>query len=163
MLKTKPLPFTNGDSHMPEPFVPELRIPPPQINWANVSKWLLAIITLIKQLIGYVPVPPVARSLWVLVLRETKEITATEAELLTSPRIEDKIERRAHRWRCCDPDGVDAKGKVPPGIQPYLDLAKGKPLPMLFLVAADTGDLLYADSLPHDEQTFLDLLNLIGG
>jgi hypothetical protein len=140
-----------------------LALPEPKINWDNIGKLILMVLDFLKLVFGFIPVPPVARTLWVLVLRETLETTPAQAAILTSADLMDAIERRRHHWRCCDPDGVAEDGKVPPGIQPYLDLAVGKSLPRLYVIAADHGDLFYAAELPSTQQAVIDLVTMYGG
>jgi len=148
---------------MAEPQLPELQIPAPKINWEAVSKWVVALLAILRTLFGIVPVPPIARRLWVITLRETSDLTPAQANIVFSDLVANVMQSKKHHWRCCDPDGKDREGKVPPGIQPYLDLAQGRALPMLFLVAADNGDLMYASDFPASATDFADLLTIIGG
>jgi hypothetical protein len=72
------------------------------------------------------------------------------------------VKDKGHRWRIVDKDVTGADGQPPADIKKYLDAAKGKAMPQLFLVD-EKGKARYAGDLPTKAAELLKLLEAWGG
>lgn len=64
--------------------------------------------------------------------------------------------------RIADKDVVDATGQPPKDLAPYLNHAKGKGLPQLYLIAPD-GTVLYEGNLPKTPAELIATVKKVGG
>ncbi len=94
--------------------------------------------------------------LWGVIIEESSQRTADQAAVLTSRAV--RVAFEEGRLRVADQHVVDRDGKPPAGLEDWLELAKPKPLPWLFLLGAE-GVLLYQGPLP---ETVKDMLALVG-
>ena len=110
------------------------------------------------------PQPPVVTDpvAFLVIIEETGEATANRGALFASPKLAARLKEKKIGWRVADQNVVDATGKPPSDLVPYLAKAKGKPLPQLFFVAAN-GKLIYQGDLPKDVDGLLELLGRYGG
>lgn len=108
------------------------------------------------------PKPVVEGKRWILIIEETADATASRGKLVTDPVLFARINDRGHVWRIADVNVVDAGGKPPVDLKPYIDRAAGKKLPRLFIVAPD-GTVLVDEPCPVDAAGVLALLTKAGG
>jgi hypothetical protein len=95
-----------------------------------------------------VPTPPVAgRAAAFVVIEETADATADRALYFTDPRLAAVVRDQKLKYQVLDQNAVDATGSPPAGLKGYLDRAKGKKLPRLFVIDAG-GKLLFEGDLP---------------
>lgn len=98
---------------------------------------------------------------WILIIEETADATPSRGKLVTDPVLFDRIKAKGHVWRIADVNVVDASGKPPADLKPYIDRAAGK-TPRLFIVAPD-GTVLVDEPCPADAVGVLALLTKSGG
>lgn len=103
------------------------------------------------------PVPP--EQLWGIVIHESSQASAEKAIVLSSQRIRDAL---SGRWRIADKDVVDQGGRVPADLAPWLDKAKDKSLPYLFLIGP-TGVIYHEGPLPLTVDGVLELIDRLKG
>lgn len=103
------------------------------------------------------PDPSPTPTKFVVVIEESKEAAATRGELYSNASLIDYYAANGIKTRRIDKDVVDSQGKPPADVARFLDGAKGKPLPRVYLVD-EHGKTLYGGNL-HDEPA--DLLNLL--
>lgn len=89
-----------------------------------------------------------------VVVEETAEATQARAVLLTDARVHALIKALGLSHKIVDKDAKDAKGNVPSAVAKYLEAAKGKKLPRLFVVAAD-GSILSERDCPMGPAEFV--------
>lgn len=94
---------------------------------------------------------PVPTTLWGIVVEESSKQVPEQAIVLTSPRVRALFTNQPLRV-------IDKDTEVAPALQPYADRAKGKALPMLFLVD-DKGTIYYEGPLPATVEAMIDLYN----
>jgi len=80
------------------------------------------------------------------------------ADKALSQRMLDK----GHRWRAIDKDTVGTDGKTPVDVQRFIDAAKGKTMPQVFLVD-EKGKTRYQGNLSGKASDLLSLLIRYGG
>lgn len=108
------------------------------------------------------PGPVAEGKRWLLVVEESADATPARGKLLTDPALFARIKERGHVFRVCDKDVKDATGGVPSDLKPWLERARGKPLPRLFVVAPD-GAVLVDEVCPATAAGVLSLLTKAGG
>lgn len=84
--------------------------------------------------------PPVPSELWGVVIEETTERTPQQAIVLASPEVRALFDKGEFRV-------IDDDTPVGADLRPYLDRAKGKKLPQLYLVDSK-GTVCYEGPLP---------------
>ena len=109
------------------------------------------------------PTPPVdpvvtAKRVLLVLVEETGEAVATRGAMFADRKLADRIKAKATLWKVVDKDVVDASGKPPADMVPYLNLAAGKKLPILFLLDLDTRKLVYQGDAPMTAPAMLALL-----
>ncbi len=73
-----------------------------------------------------------------------------------------RMKEKGHQWRVIDQHVVGVDGKPPSDVVRFLDKAKGKGFPQVFLVDSDGRTRLQAD-LPKDPAALLQLITKAGG
>lgn len=116
---------------------------------------------------GPTPVPPPAppaplTKLHLLLVEETADAAAGRGKYLSDPALRARVKAKGHNLRVIDKDVTDASGKPPRDLAPYLERARGKGFPQLYLVNQD-GRVLYEGALPPTPEELLKLLDKIGG
>lgn len=115
------------------------------------------------------PDPPVVEPgpRWVIIVEETKDRTPQQAAVLTDSSFRQWIATAGHDYRMIDQDVQNRAGTVPAACVPYLDLAKGKTLPRLFIVDGSSGDsqgkVLFSGDLPSSAAALKTLIQQKGG
>jgi hypothetical protein len=107
---------------------------------------------------GPLPPAPITRA-WVVVVEETGEAVGDRGRLLTDPGIRDYLHAKNWKTRVVDKDVVSKDGSTPADVRPWVEDAKGKTLPQLYLVGKD-GAKVYGGACPR---TAAELVKLIGG
>lgn len=111
------------------------------------------------------PAPRVGVKLKAVVVYESSEASTAGADYFSSKELAARWRERSHLPpTLADQNVKDPEtGATPVKLKPYIDRARGKTLPQLYLVAADTGDVLYEGPLPTTPAAMLELLTKIGG
>jgi len=108
------------------------------------------------------PAPAVAAGkCHVVVIEETAEATARRGVYLAHRDLAGYVRGKGWRVRVADKDAVDATGRTPADLAPYVARAKGR-VPYV-LVVAEEGRLLHEGSLPATPAELLAVLRRIGG
>ena len=103
---------------------------------------------------------PVPADLWgMVIVEETSDAVAGRAALLGDKDLAAFLKAKGLRWRVVDKDVVGRDGTTPADVKAWVDDAKGKPLPQLYLVGKD-GAKVYGGPCP---KTAAELVKLIGG
>lgn len=111
------------------------------------------------------PEPPIDNSpakLVVLIVEETAESAANRGALFADRALSARMAEKMHRWRIVDKDVVGPDGRPPADVARFLELAKGKKLPQLFLVDENGKTRLQSD-LPLRASGLLELITKYGG
>ena len=112
------------------------------------------------------PVPPTpaptVKDLWILVVEETGEASERRGQWFADKDLAERIRSRGHRWRVVDKDAKDSRGAVPKDLAPWLERAKGKRLPRLFLIHPD-GTVLHEGDAPATAKGLLEQIQKAGG
>lgn len=108
------------------------------------------------------PAPVAGPAKFVVVIEESATAAATRGELYSDKALIDYYAAQGIKARRVDKDVVDAAGKPPADVARFLDDAKGKPLPRVYLVGGD-GKQLYAGNLHDDPADLLKLLQQHAG
>lgn len=106
--------------------------------------------------------PATPTKLWVVIVEETAEAASNRGAMLSDSKLIDRMNQKQHRFRVVDKDVVGPDGKPPQDIARFLDKAKGKPLPQLFLVD-EKGHPRYSGDLPKSAAELLALIQKVGG
>lgn len=112
-----------------------------------------------------VPIPPVPVPLakaWVVVIEETADATAKRQAYFADAALNEFLKTKGWKHRIADKDVVAPDGKPPADLAPFLKIASGRPLPYLFVVAAD-GNVPFHGALPATPAELLALLKKLGG
>ncbi len=107
------------------------------------------------------PIEPVALS--VTVIEETSQSTQEVAQIRSSSLIRDYANSGGHIVFFLDKDLKDKDGKTPETFRPWIELAKGKELPRVFIVGMESKKLIFETSLPRTPTAFITLLEKYGG
>ncbi len=106
------------------------------------------------------PVTPGKRFL--VVVEETAEAAATRGALFADAALAARIKDKGHRWRIVDKDVTGADGKPPADVVRFLEAAKGKAMPQVFIVD-EKGKVLVQTELPTKAADLVKLLEAWGG
>jgi hypothetical protein len=115
------------------------------------------------------PDPPVVEAgpRWIIIVEETQDRTPQQAAVLTDSSFRQWLTTSGHDYRMIDQNVQDQSGTVPTACAPYLNLAKGKTLPRLFIVDGSSGDskgkVLFAGDLPPTVAALKALIKQEGG
>lgn len=112
-----------------------------------------------------IPQPRVGVKLKAVVVYESSEASTAGGDYFASKELAARWKEKSHLPpTIADKDTKDPEtGTTPAKLKPYIDRARGKTLPQLYLVDSTTGDVLYEGPLPNTPAAMLDLLTKIGG
>lgn len=111
------------------------------------------------------PTPRPGVKLKTVVVYESADASTAGGDYFASKELATRWKERSHLPpTIADKDTKDPEtGTTPAKLKPYIDRARGKTLPQLYLVDSTTGDVLYEGPLPNTPAAMLDLLTKIGG
>jgi len=99
----------------------------------------------------------------ILVVEETAEAANNRGQYFSNEALMGYIRAKcSHRPRIVDQDVKAPDGKPPADIAPWLALAKGKPLPQVYIVGGD-GTVLFSGDLPKTPELLLSKLKEVFG
>lgn len=111
--------------------------------------------------------PLIVGSKLLVVIEETADATSGRAVYWTDAALVQRMKDKGHVRRIADKDVMDGATNRPPAdLVPYLERAKGKKLPQLFIVVKDgqdAGTLVYQGDLPASPAQLIKLLEEVGG
>jgi hypothetical protein len=107
-----------------------------------------------------VPVTP--QKLFVVIIEETSDAVAGRGAMLTDKSLSDRFKEKGHKWRVVDKDVIGSDGNPPADVKRFLEAAKGKPLPQLFLVD-EKGGVLKQLNCPSKVADLLAEIKKVGG
>lgn len=97
-----------------------------------------------------------------VVIEETTDAANNRGQFFADRELQDYLAAKlTGKARIADKDVVDASGNPPKDLVPYLDRAKGKTLPQVYLVAPD-GTVLMEGDLPKTPKELLAVLRKVG-
>ena len=108
------------------------------------------------------PAPTTPAKLILLVIEETSDAAATRGALFTDATLAKRMQDKGHRWRVVDKDVVGSDGKTPADLLRFMELAKAKKLPQVFLVDED-GKVRFQGDMPSKASDVISLLSKFGG
>jgi len=111
------------------------------------------------------PTPRPGVKLKTVVVYESADASTAGGDYFASKELAARWKEKSHLPpTLADKDVKDPEtGTTPVKLKPYIDRAKGKTLPQLYLVDSTTGDVLYEGPLPTTPAAMIDLLTKIGG
>lgn len=105
---------------------------------------------------------PAGGPLWVILVEETAEASATRGKLLGDVALAKRIKDKGHHWRVVDQDAKNRDGNPPADLKPWIERAKKAGLPRLFLVT-EKGRIVDEGPAPKTAKELVDLLEKAGG
>jgi hypothetical protein len=110
------------------------------------------------------PDPPAPTGVvkYVVVVEETGQAAANRGAFFADAKLHSRLKERGVLWRAVDRDAKDASGQTPADIRRFIDDAKAKSLPQVYLLDKD-GRTLYSGNLTEDPARLLLLLEKYGG
>lgn len=108
------------------------------------------------------PVPVTPTKLSIYYIEESADQVAGRGALFANADLAKRVKDKGHKWRVADVDVKGTDGKPPADLVKYLDLAKGKTIPQVFLVDAD-GAIRYQGDAPAKAVDLIALLEKYGG
>lgn len=113
------------------------------------------------------PVPAKSRKLSTIVIEETADTMAKRASFFNDPDLLAHYKAKGHANPVIvDQDVKEGKTNKPPEkLVPYLNRAKGKPLPQVYLVDSETGETIIEGEITDTmtPKEFLELIKKAGG
>jgi len=105
---------------------------------------------------------------YIVVIEETQDTATARGVYWTDAALNARLKAKGHTKRIADKNTVDATGKPPADLAPYIARANGsgKGLPQLFIVdagGASTGEMIFQGDLPATPAALLELLTKVGG
>ena len=85
------------------------------------------------------PGPVAPAQLYVVVVEETEAAVAGRGLMFSDAALKARFAEKGHKWRVVDKDVVGPDNRPPADVVQFLDLARGKDYPMVFLVAIENG------------------------
>ena len=107
------------------------------------------------------PTPVPIGKAWLVLIEESADATAERGKMIADKDIVGFVKSRGWRWRIADKDVVDASGKPPADLVPYLERGK-LGLPRLTILA-ESGKVLWEGKPPSTAPELLSLLKKVGG
>lgn len=101
------------------------------------------------------PTPEPVEDLWGLIIEESSERTAAQAAVITSVRVRSQL--KPGRWNVADKDVKNSRGTQMPNLVPWIERAKRRGLPTLFLHDGK-GRALYEGDIPATVDDTIELL-----
>ncbi len=98
----------------------------------------------------------------VLVIEETAEAAAGRGAFFADKDLAARMKDKNHKWRVVDKDVVGPDGQPPEDLKRFLDVAKNKKLPQLFLVDPK-GKTRFQGDCPNKASDLLDAMKKVGG
>lgn len=114
---------------------------------------------------GPTPVPPGPTPItkaWLVIVEETEDASNNRGALMTDKDLVSYLQTKKWKVRITDKDVVDANGKVPTDLAPYITRAKSKGLPYHCVVDQD-GKIRSEGTVPDSADDFLAILKKVGG
>ncbi len=108
------------------------------------------------------PDPIVAGKLYVVIIEETRNAVISRGVWFADRGLEAAMKAKGHKWRVVDKDVTNAEGQTPADVKRFVDDAKAKTLPMLYLVN-EAGKTVYSGAAPVEVPRLLELLTKFGG
>ena len=108
------------------------------------------------------PGPTTPTRLVVVVVEETAEAVAGRGAMFSDAAVVARMKDKGHRWRVVDKDVVGADGQPPTDVKRFLDQARGKPYPSLYLID-EKGKARFAGPAPTTASALLELITVNGG
>jgi hypothetical protein len=109
------------------------------------------------------PTPtPATGPMYVVVVEETAEAVAERGMMFVNPALNSYMASKKHKWRIVDKDVRTADGQPPADVARFLEAAKGKRYPQVFIVDSK-GATIIATDLPKTPAELLALLQRAGG
>jgi hypothetical protein len=108
------------------------------------------------------PAPVAPQKLVVVIVEETADAVATRGAFLSDKTLDSFMKAKGHKWRVIDRNVTGADGKPPADVVRFLDDAKAKALPMLYLVNP-AGKTVYSGPAAKTAGELVDLLKKWGG
>lgn len=100
---------------------------------------------------------------FIVVIEETADGAGARGNLLLSRVVATRLNEKGIRHRIVDKDGRSANGLPPADVKRFLDDAKGKTLPRLYLLDDAGYEIAPALDMPNDTAKLLELLKKYGG
>lgn len=108
------------------------------------------------------PVTPGKR--YVIVIEETGDAVLNRAAYFQDKALAARFKEKGHTWRVVDQNVVGVDGQAPADVKKFLDLAKGKQLPQVFITNEHgNAGLLIQANLPATPAELLAFLTKWGG
>lgn len=104
---------------------------------------------------------PIAKG-WLVVVEETADATQARGKFLSDPALASYLKGKGWKVRIADQNVVDAQGKPPADLLPYLNRARGRSLPQMYLVDQE-GAVRIEGSVPATPADLLALLKTAAG
>jgi hypothetical protein len=109
------------------------------------------------------PTPnPVTGKCYVVIIEETEQAAKDRNKYLNDKALLDYVKSKNWKFEIVDKDVVDKNGKTPSDLKPYIDRAKNKDLPYVYVVT-DKGQVRYENRLPKTPSELLTELKKVGG
>jgi hypothetical protein len=109
------------------------------------------------------PVPPAPiTKAWVVVVEETREAAATRNQFFGDEALQQYVVKKGWKLRTTDKDVKDADGNTPSDLKPYVDYARDKTRPWMFVVD-QAGTVRHNGTLPETPAALLAVLKKVGG
>jgi hypothetical protein len=112
------------------------------------------------------PGPVTPAQLYVVVIEETDQAARGRGAMFTSGALKARFAEKGHKWRVVDQNVVGPDNVTPPAdVVQFLEAAKGKPYPMVFLVVIENGKrvIRYSGPCPPKDTDLLALIQKWGG
>lgn len=105
---------------------------------------------------------PVVGSIWILVIEETSMASDSRGRFFSNAALAARLKAKSHKYRVVDKDVVGPDGRPPRDLAPWLEKAKAKTLPALWLINS-AGDVLFEGDMVRTPQDLIKILDKIGG
>jgi hypothetical protein len=108
------------------------------------------------------PDPIAAGKLYVVIIEETRNAVITRGVWFADRQLKAAMDSKGHKWRVVDQNVTNAEGQTPADVKRFIEDAKTKTLPMLYLVN-ENGKTVFSGAAPVDVSRLLELLTKFGG
>lgn len=100
---------------------------------------------------------------FIVVVEETADGAGSRGNFLLSRAVAARFSEKGIRHRVVDKDGRSPNGLPPADVKRFIDEAKGKTLPRLYLLDDAGYEITPAQDMPNDTNKLLELLKKYGG